>query len=496
MSIYKASIFNFIFNSANDIIVIINGIVMVPIYFHYMSVSTYGAWLATGNVVAMLGLIESGFSGVVTQKMTVAVAEGDDIAFRELAGANLVTAILLPLAVLLMGLAISPFIAEWVNVDSDDIGAIRLSFIVALISSCIAMADSLICTFSQVWQDTKAIGMIGVIVNIVTIVSLIVYLILGCGVVAIAWSYLTRALLNFFFQGYWILKKWLLLGLKKPLVNFATIKDLSKSCVYPFLSKISGVLMGHSQSFIIALFMNPALATVYDLTSKICTIACGFVSKVNGAFFALFSLTLASKDRKKIDAVFTTTTRFSVVMLSAVFLYAVCFTKPVMHYWVGLDKYGGTWLLLTILIANIISYVRSYSNTIIFTAGMIDRSARLDIMCMVVYLSILFLVLSRLQIYALPVAMIVSSGVFLIKYLQIVSKEVKIGVRKNVKFAVSSFAVTIPFLAVHYLLNVDYHHLLVYALYFLAFSAIFVMSVYMTNRELLQLILQKLRKRK
>ena len=199
MSIYKASIFNFIFNSANDIIVIINGIVMVPIYFHYMSVSTYGAWLATGNVVAMLGLIESGFSGVVTQKMTVAVAEGDDIAFRELAGANLVTAILLPLAVLLMGLAISPFIAEWVNVDSDDIGAIRLSFIVALISSCIAMADSLICTFSQVWQDTKAIGMIGVIVNIVTIVSLIVYMILGCGVVAIAWSYLTRALLNFFF---------------------------------------------------------------------------------------------------------------------------------------------------------------------------------------------------------------------------------------------------------------------------------------------------------
>ena len=56
MSVYKASIYNYIFNSINAIIVIINGIVMVPIYFHYMSVSTYGAWLATGNVVAMLGL--------------------------------------------------------------------------------------------------------------------------------------------------------------------------------------------------------------------------------------------------------------------------------------------------------------------------------------------------------------------------------------------------------------------------------------------------------
>lgn len=68
MSTYKASIYNYLFNSINAIIVIINGIVMVPIYFHYMSVSTYGAWLATGNMVAMLGLLESGFSSVITQK--------------------------------------------------------------------------------------------------------------------------------------------------------------------------------------------------------------------------------------------------------------------------------------------------------------------------------------------------------------------------------------------------------------------------------------------
>ena len=58
---------------------IVNGIVMVPIYFKYMSISTYGAWLATGNVIAMLGILESGFSFVITQKMSVTLEDKDEI---------------------------------------------------------------------------------------------------------------------------------------------------------------------------------------------------------------------------------------------------------------------------------------------------------------------------------------------------------------------------------------------------------------------------------
>ena len=99
MSTYKASIYNYLFNSINAIIVIINGIVMVPIYFHYMSVSTYGAWLATGNMVAMLGLLESGFSSVITQKMAAAIGDGDDEKYRKLAGANIATAVMLAVAI-------------------------------------------------------------------------------------------------------------------------------------------------------------------------------------------------------------------------------------------------------------------------------------------------------------------------------------------------------------------------------------------------------------
>lgn len=73
--------------------------------------------------------------------------------------------------------------------------------------------------------------------------------------------------------------------------------------------------MGNSQSFIIAHFMNPALAAVYDLTSKVCYVACGFVSQTNGSFFALFSLTLSSGDKGKINNIFRNITQFLLLRL-------------------------------------------------------------------------------------------------------------------------------------------------------------------------------------
>ena len=158
MNKYSASLFNYLFSSINSIVIIVNGIIMVPIYFKFMSVSTYGAWLATGNIAAMLGLIESGFASVITQKMSVAIAEKDNNKFLNLAGANIYTAVLMASFLLLLGLSISPFVANWVNAEETIQRAITIAFIVSLISAAISLIVTLLGAFPQVWQETKTIG--------------------------------------------------------------------------------------------------------------------------------------------------------------------------------------------------------------------------------------------------------------------------------------------------------------------------------------------------
>ena len=491
MSTYKASIFNYIFNSVNTVIMIVNGIIMVPLYFHYMSVSTYGAWLASGNVISMLGLIESGFASVITQKMSVTIANKDNSGFLKLAGANLITALLFSSIILIIGLSISPFVSDWVNVEESNSSDIRIAFIIALVASCISIIVSLNGAFPQVWQNTKSVGILNTISNIIAILSLVVFLFIGCGVVSIALSYLVRALLNLFLQGQWILRYWKKKGLQRPLFDGNTIKDLFKACVYPFLSKLSGVFMGHSQSFIIAYFMNPALAAVYDITTKVSGVAVTFVSQTNGSFFALFSLTMASKDQNRINDVFKKTSTFFFVSLLSVALFSMCFSEPIIKYWVGLDKFGGTILLSMVMAASIVGQTRRYCNNIIYTGGLINKSAKLDILCMVVYLLILFIIIKYVQVYAIPLAGGLSGLIFMVWYLRIMQKDLHIDIRMMLKIALSSIVTIIPFLAIHFMLGFDYNKLFSYIIYVLVFTVAYGFVVYLTNKDFTKLLLSK-----
>lgn len=493
-SIYKASILNYIFNSVNAVVVIINGIVMVPIYFRFMSVATYGAWLATGNLVAMIGLLESGFSSVITQKMSAAIAQSDTSKFKILAGANILTAFMISGAMLLIGLALTPFITYIINIESNILEDIIIAYIVSLISSCIALLVSLFGAFPQVWQETKSVGMVSMIANVIAILSLVGYLFAGLGVISIALSYLTRSILNLVLQGWWIIAKWKRDSVPSPIFSLSEARYLFKDCVYPFLSRLSGVVMNNSQSLIISSFMNPALAAIYDLTAKICYIACSFVSMTNGSFFALFSLTLASNDDTKKNNVFRTISQFFIISLGILATFSICFTEPIMYYWVGVDKFGGGALLLLIVVAKVAFQLRSYCNNILYTGGKINRSAQLDMMCMGCYLIALFSIIKYAQIFAIPLATLVSSLIFIGLYMRIIKKGLHIDVTCVLRILIQSIIVTSIFVLTNYFLHIDYTKILTYIIYFIIFCIIYFTILYFTNRHFVQQLLNGLKK--
>lgn len=465
---------------------------MVPIYFHYMSVSTYGAWLATGNVVAMLGLLESGFSSVITQKMSRALGKNDMTCYAKLAGANIITAVAIALTMALIGLCIAPFVADWINVAPHDSFDIKRAYIIALIASCIAICVSLFNAFPQVWQDTKFAGMISTCTGLLAIVSLVSFLVAGMGVVSIAMSYLVRALANLVFQGLWIIRKWKRENIQPPVFSFSESRLLAKDCVFPFLSKLSNVIMGHSQSFIIAHFISPTISAVYDLTAKVCSVACGFVSQTNGSFFALFSLTLSSDDKEKMNRVFKNTTCFFMITLSMVGLYSLCFTEPIIYYWVGADKFGGLQLLFLIVISSLFFQLRSYCNNIMYTGGMINKSARLDILCAFVYIASLSILIKSTRIYAVPLASLIASLLFVVWYIKLIKRCFSL----NVKILYTEFEhtmlIVIPFFGLNCFCAPDYTDLTCFIPYSIAFFITHMVVLYLTNKTFFTSLLSRI----
>src|SRR4051812_36959075 len=86
----RAAVGNLIFNYAGLVLSVVKNIALVPLYLRHFDLSTYGVWLATGNLLGILGLVDGGFGVVLSQRLASAWGAGDRRRFAEVAGSGLV----------------------------------------------------------------------------------------------------------------------------------------------------------------------------------------------------------------------------------------------------------------------------------------------------------------------------------------------------------------------------------------------------------------------
>lgn len=187
---------------------------------------------------------------------------------------------------------------------------------------------------------------------------------------------------------------------------------------------------------------------------------------------------------------------FFYILLAVTFLYSVCFTEPIVNYWIGLDKYGGTTLLILLVVAKVFAQIRTYLNSILYTGGMINKSAKYDILWMVLYLLILVGIIERTQIFAVPIATLISCFVFIWIYLSLAKKYLKLNTSMIVSLFCKIFVVCIPFIVLHFLVSPDYHDLSLYFMYFICFTLFYLLTMYCFNKKFFKMLLLKINKKK
>jgi len=50
----------------------VKGVVLVPLYLHKFGVDVYGAFLASANVIGLIGVVDFGISAVLYQRLAAA----------------------------------------------------------------------------------------------------------------------------------------------------------------------------------------------------------------------------------------------------------------------------------------------------------------------------------------------------------------------------------------------------------------------------------------
>ena len=123
----------------------------------------------------------------------------------------------------------------------------------------------------------------------------------------------------------------------------------------------------------------------------------------------------------------------------------------------------------------------------------INKSAKLDVLSMVLYLLVLLIIVKKTQIYAIPIAAFVSGIVFVGLYLLLLKTQLHVDIQSIIKLSTCLLITTIPFPLLHSIFKINLMNLSHLITYGLLFSIIYFTIIGITNKSVVLMLTSKLR---
>ena len=438
MSRKKASILNLIFNYANVAFVIINGILLVPIYLKHFSVSTYGSFLASGNIISMLGLLDGGMSYVLTQKLSSAYSKKESKEFNKIITSGLIITLIISLTIIALSICVTPYISKIVKAENGQFRNIQICFILSTLSACLGIYYN---NLSSIFQATLFVHFSG-ISNLVSIIIGLTTTLLGLyfniGIVSIPLGFFARTISSCIILMCFVGK--VLSGKNRFTFNYdkETLVELIKTSLPMFGGAIAKSLVTNSQLLIINIFINPASSAIYFITSRIFQVCDSFLAPIGSAIYSSISQIHSTDDKIKLQFVikniFSLFSIFSMAILSISFLLNESFITLLL----GHEKYGGLNLSLLLCISMFFYTRFNFISVNLFALGSFGKTTFYDFMGGIIKLIIIFSLIKYLGLISMPIAELFStifiSGYFLNK---LISKKLEFKKNDVLKFVFS-----------------------------------------------------------
>ncbi|TWJ04614.1 Na+-driven multidrug efflux pump [Mucilaginibacter frigoritolerans] len=388
-----STIWNFFFLNLRTIIAIVNGILIVPLYLHYININLYGAWLATGNIMMWLSIADPGVGDVLLQKVGNALGKNDRNEIGLAITSGLLISLLLFVTVLGIGLVCSYYVGTIIRYTGKDVGILITCFRLAIIGTCFSLLAN---TFNNIllgFQRTKEFGFYSTLISVFSIVFNIVLLISGAGIYSIAYTFLIRGLLTVLYSmvhSYIVLKRENI----SYKLDMSYTKSLINIFIYTFFGKTFNSLSGNIDLIIVSRYLGPEAVTLLELSRRPIRILTGFVNNITISALPAFSHLSGSYDKDKFKHLITTSITYIIWVTGFIVGGLLLFDSDIVAIWVGkIHYFGNTNNIISCFAYYLLSITYSISN-ILYSFGDIKKNN--------------LVIIARNLIYLLVVAVFVS----------------------------------------------------------------------------------------
>jgi O-antigen/teichoic acid export membrane protein len=404
----NVSIITLLFSYANKIFLIVQGVVLVPMYLAHFPLSVYGAWLATGNIVGILGMLEGGMNMVYSQKLSFLFGQNKLHEFSLIETSGLFISLIILFLFISIGFILSPFVPAWININYIYHSDIKTAFIIASFAASFGILEQNMAAIVGSWLDAKINGISNILGTISGITAIIIGLKNNLGVISIPLGTLVDALAGVSFLGVFIYLKSKRNRFPKLHLNLQNVKGLIKDTIPLTFSNIGSSIISQSQYLIIANFINPAATAIYAITIKVFIVVSSIIAPIASSIFNSVAYFDVKKDLTKVKDVFKRTLIIQGSISIALFGVVLAFNKSFISLWVGAKDYGGDSLTILSFAALFLSYRFSFINTYFLALGFIKTNAISNLIEICIRMLFILILISYFGYLAFPIAQIIS----------------------------------------------------------------------------------------
>jgi len=339
---------NFIFQYGYVITNIINSVILLPLYLKRIDSSTLGLWLATGNILAWMTLADPGVGDVLQQKIAQLRGQNSDREIGLTIGSGLsASAGILAISVI-AGFVFYFLIGTIINKDVSKYDGLQVALLVSIIATGMSLVSFSLSGINQGMHNSAPVAIGSLTANFLFLITNVVLLYLGFGVISIAASNLTRALyINIF--NFTALKK--VLNREKLSIIFdrTHFKKFIKIFSFTSVSRIIGGFAASMDMIVLARFVNPAMITVFEINKRPIQMTQSLIGRHSVALMPVISHANGKGDTEGIKNLIDT--QFKYYTYAAIFI-ALCFIlnyHSLITAWTGEGKYAGNTIVYLLI---------------------------------------------------------------------------------------------------------------------------------------------------
>lgn len=372
MSTRKKIFYGISVDYLGSILATIISFAVVPVYFKYVSIEEYGVWLAIQGVIGMIAIAEFGGDIYLTTKIA------DNSVFNS--SSELTTQIstmvflkfLLSLFFISIGAVVYFFLNEIIT-SKIDISMIQNVFLLSLIILISCVYFSTISTILSARHHYVLVNSVASTFAILTSLLSLLLLASGFGVVAFALSMLICTIIQNVILFSALIKNYPFIRIRLASISLSSVRETYQYSKNFYLLRLSFMIRTNYIVLAISHLTSTSFVTIYNITNRIPSTIPSYISKITVGLFPSFAELYAVGNMQKLKEVYLKLSKIIWRLSIFSFIVVVGFNKEFVKLWVGVDKYGGFWVMLFLSLSMAMLAANGPLGVIVYAIGKYER---------------------------------------------------------------------------------------------------------------------------